>query len=60
MRSRGEHLDIDVLIVTPFVQRAEQAADAADAGVVKMEMISGAAAKMTESAAACELTGDEI
>ena len=39
---RGEHLDDDdVPIVTPIVQRAEQAADAADAhvSVGKMEMI---------------------
>ena len=28
---RGEHLDDDVPIVTPLVQQAEQAADAADA-----------------------------
>ena len=40
---RGEHFDEDVPIVTPFVQRAEQAANAADAR--KMEMISSAAAK---------------
>ena len=30
VRSRGEHLDEDMPIVTPIVQRAEQAADAAD------------------------------
>ena len=61
MRGRGEH-DDDVPLVTPIVQQAEQAADAADAhmNVVKMEMISRAAAKMTNSAAASELTGDEI
>ena len=49
VRSRGEHLDEDVPIVTPIVQRAEQAPDAADAhmSVGKMEMISSAAAKMT-------------
>ena len=59
---RGEHLDEDVPIVTPMVQRAEQAADAADAhmSVDKMEMISSAVAKMTKSAAACELTGAEV
>ena len=59
---RGEHLDDDVLIVTPIVQQAEQAADAADAhlSVGKMEMISRAAAKMTNSAAAGELTGAEL
>ena len=59
---RGEHLDEDVPIVTPFVQQAEQAADAADAHmkVGKMDMISSEAAKMTKSAAACKLTGDEI
>ena len=56
---RGEHLDDDVPIVTPIVQQAEQAADAADThmSVGKMEMISRAAAKMTNSAAAAgELT----
>ena len=49
-------------IVTPIVQQAEQAADAADAhmSVGKMEMISKAAAKMMSSAAACELTSVEI
>ena len=58
---RGEH-DEDVPIVTPIVQQAEQAADAADAhmSVGKMEMNSRAAAKMTDSAAAGELTGAEI
>ena len=62
VRSRGEHLSEDVPIFTPIVQRAEQAAGAADAhmSVGKMEMISSAAAKMTKSAAACELTGAEI
>ena len=55
---RGEHLDDDV----PIVQQAEQAADAADAhmSVGKMEMLSRAAAKMTNSAAAGALTGAEI
>ena len=45
---RGEHLDDDV----PIVQQAEQAADAADShmSVGKMEVISRAAAKMTNSA----------
>ena len=40
---RGEHFDDDVRIVTPFVQQAEQAADAADAhtSVGKMDMILG-------------------
>ena len=59
---RGEHLDEDVPIVTPIVQQAEQAADAADAhvSVGKMDMISRAAAKMTTSAAAGESTGAEI
>ena len=59
---RGEHLDEDVPIVTPIVQQAEQAADAADAhmSVGKMEMILRSAAKMTNSAAAGELTGAEI
>ena len=59
---RGEHLDEDVPIVTPIVQQAEQAADAADAhvSVGKMDMISRTAAKMTNSAAAGELTGAEI
>ena len=65
---RGEHLDDDdddddVPIVTPIVQQAEQAADAADThmSVGKMEMISRAAAKMTNSAAAAgELTGAEL
>ena len=59
---RGEHLDEDVPIVTPIVQQAEQAADAADAhlSVGKVEMISRSAAKMTNSAAAGELTGAEI
>ena len=59
---RGEHLDDDVLIVTPIVQQGEQAADAADAHVSadKMEMISRAVAKMTNSAAAGELAGAEI
>ena len=62
VRSRGEHLDEDVPIVTPIVQGFEQAADAADAhmSVGMMEMISSAAARMTKSAAACELTGAEI
>ena len=56
---RGEHLDEDF---TPNVQQAEQAADAADAHmkVGKMDMISSEAAKMTRSAAACELTDIEI
>ena len=42
---RGEHLDDDVPLVTPFVQQAQQAADAADAHVSagKMDMISRAA-----------------
>ena len=55
---RGEHLDDEVSIVTPIVQQAEQAADAADAhmSVGKMDMISKTAAKMTNSAAAGELT----
>ena len=59
---RGEHLDEDVPIVTPTVQQAEQAADAADAhvSVGKMDIISWAASKMTNSAAAGELTGDEM
>ena len=59
---RGEHLDDDVRIVTPIVQQAEQAADAADAhvSVGKMEVISRAAAKMTNAAAAGELTGAEL
>ena len=58
----GEHLDEDVPIVTSSVQQAEQAADAADAhmSVGKVEMISRAAAKMTNSASAGELTSDEI
>ena len=58
----GEHLDEDVPIVTPIVQQAEQAADVADAhkSVGKVEMILRAAAKMTNSAAAGELTGAEI
>ena len=58
---RGEH-DDDVPIVKPTVQQAEQAADAADAHmcVGKMEMISRAAAKMTNSAAASVLAGAEI
>ena len=49
-------------IVTLIVQRGEQAADAADAhmSVGKMEMISSAAAKVTKSAAACELTSAAI
>ena len=49
-------------IVTPTVQRAEQAADAADAqmSVGKMEIVSRAAAKMTNSVAACDLIGAEI
>ena len=59
---RGEHLDDDVPIATPTVQQAEQAADAADAhmSVSKMDMISRAAAKMTNSAAGGELTSAEI
>ena len=59
---RGEHLDDDVPLVTPIVRQAEQAADAADAhaSVGKMEVISRAAAKMANSAAACELTVAEI
>ena len=62
VRGRGEHLDDDVPIVTPIVQQAEQAADAADTSVSvgKMEMISRTVAKMTISAAAGELTGAEI
>ena len=57
----GEH-DDEMRIVTPCVQQAEQAADAADAhmSVGKMEMISRTTAKMTNSAAAGELTSDEI
>ena len=57
------HLDDDdVRIVTPRVQQVEQAADAADAhmSVGKMEMMSWAAAKMTNSAAAGESIGAEI
>ena len=60
---RGEHLDEDVPLVTQIVQRAEQAADAADAHVSasKMDMISWAAAKMTDSAAAAgETIGAEL
>ena len=61
---RGEHLDDDVPTVTPIVQQAEQAADAADpflhVSVGKMELISRAVATMTNSAAAGELTGAEI
>ena len=59
---RGEHHDDEMPIVTPIEQQTEQAADAADAhlSVGKMEMISLAAAKMTNSAAAGELTGAEI
>ena len=62
VRGRGEHLDDDVPTVTPIVQEAEQAADAADAhlSVGKMEMISTAAAKMKNSAAAGELTSAQI
>ena len=62
VRGLGEHLDRDVPLVTPIVQQAEQGADAADAhmSVGKMEMISRAAAKMTNSAVAGELTSDEI
>ena len=62
MRGRGEHLDDDVPIATPMVQQAEQVVDAADAhiSVGKMEMISKAAAKTTNSAAAGELTSAEI
>ena len=62
MRGRGEHLDDDVPIPTPMVQQAEQVVDAADAhiSVGKMEMISKAAAKTTNSAAAGELTSAEI
>ena len=58
----GEHLDDDVPTVTPLVTQAEQAADAADAhmSVGKMEMVSRAAVKMTNSAAAGELTSAEI
>ena len=49
-------------LVTPTVQQAEQASDAADAhvSVGKMEMISRAVAKMTNSAAASELTAIEL
>ena len=56
-----KHLDEDVPIVMPKVQRAERASVAADAhmSVGKMEMVPSAAAK-TKSAAACELTGAEI
>ena len=59
---RGEHLDDVVPIVTLLVQKAEQAADAADGhtSVGKMEMTSRAAAKMTNSAAAGKLTSAEI
>ena len=59
---RGEYLDEDVPIVTPIVQQAEQAANAADAHMTlgKMEVISRAAAKMTNSAAAGELAGAEL
>ena len=55
---RGVHLDNDVPIVTAIVQQVERRADAADAHmcVVKIDMISKAAAQMTISAAAGELT----
>ena len=58
---RAEH-DDEMQIVTPIVQQAEQAADVADAHVSagKMEMISRAVAKMTNSAAAGELAGAEF
>ena len=58
---RGEH-DDEMQIVSPIVQQAEQAVDAADAhmSVGKMVMILRAAAKMTNSAAAGELAGAEI
>ena len=59
---RGEYHDDEMQIVTQIVQQAEQAVDAADAhmSVGKMEMISRAVAKMTNSAAAGELAGAEI
>ena len=67
LQSETAHLVVENIlmmmpIVTPIVQQAEQAVDAADAhmSVGKMEMISLAAAKMTNSAAAGELTSDEI
>ena len=61
VRCRGEHLDDDVPIVTPSVQ-PERTADAADAhmSMIKKDMVSSAAAKMMNSAAACELTSAEI
>ena len=62
MRDREEHLDEDVPIVTPIVQQTERTADAADAhmSMSKFEMVSNAAVKMMNSAAACELTCVEI
>ena len=51
-----------MMMCRPIVQQAEQAADAADAhmSVGRMDMISRAAAKMTNSAAADELASAEI
>ena len=62
MRSRGIHLDDDVPIVTPTVQQTERPTEAAEAhmSIGKMELISNAAAKMTNAAVTCELTSSEV
>ena len=62
VRGRGLHLDDDVPIVTPSVQRTGQPADAAEGhmSMDKMELISNAAAKMMNAAVKCELTSRSL
>ena len=60
VRGRILHLDDDVPIVTPTVQQTGQPADAAEAHMGKMELISDAAAQMMNAAVKCELTSAEV
>ena len=60
VRGRRLHLDDDVPIVTPTVQQTGQPADAAEAHMGKMELISDAAAQMMNAAVKCELTSAEV
>ena len=60
VRGRRLHLDDDVPIVTPTVQQTGQPADAAEAHMGKMELISDAAAQVMNAAVKCELTSAEV
>ena len=62
VRGRGLHLDDDVPIVTPTVQKTERPADAEEAhmSVGKRELISNVAAKMMNAAVKREVTSAEV